>query len=86
MERGQLGKEADRAYFFGSASAIRRLCANLRSRLRTGHPSLECSRSNAVPTHPSTQVLYVVGHIGAEEQGDLFDDVLYVKVGALGRR
>lgn len=26
------------------------------------------------------QVLYVVGHPGAAEEGDLMDDVLYVKV------
>lgn len=32
------------------------------------------------------QVLYVVGHPGAAEEGDLMDDVLYVKVmdGVLG--
>lgn len=30
--------------------------------------------------HDMAQVLYVVGHPGAAEEGDLMDDVLYVKV------
>ena len=29
----------------------------------------------------TSQVLYVVGHPGAAEKGDMMDDVLYVKVG-----
>ena len=31
---------------------------------------------------PPSQVLYVVGHPGAAEKGDMMDDVLYVKVRA----